>query len=56
MRDKVSEPLDRARAGRVLPKRNVSSHFIIIGRIFRMNSPKVRCVERDEMVSALAPD
>ena len=28
MRNNISEPLDRACAGRVLPKRNVSSHFI----------------------------
>jgi hypothetical protein len=47
MRDNVSEPLDRARAGRVLPKRNVSSHFIIIGGVFRKNSSKVLCVEHD---------
>ena len=31
MRNNVSEPLDRACAGRVLPKRNVSSHLVIIG-------------------------
>jgi hypothetical protein len=41
IRDNISEPLDRARAGRVLPKRNVSSHLIIIGSVFRKNSPKV---------------
>jgi hypothetical protein len=29
MRENVSDPLDRACAGRVLPKQNVSSHFII---------------------------
>jgi hypothetical protein len=29
MRDDVAEPLDRACAWRVLPKRNVSSHFVI---------------------------
>jgi len=47
MRDNVSEPLDRACAGRVLPERNVSSHFIIIGSVFRKNSSKVLCVEHD---------
>jgi hypothetical protein len=41
----VSEPLDRTCAGRVLPKRDVSSHLIITGRIFRKNSPKVLGVE-----------
>ena len=56
MRNNVSEPLDRACVGRVLPKRNVSSHLIIIGRIFRKNSPKVLGVEYDQMISALAPD
>jgi hypothetical protein len=30
IRDNVSELLDRACAGRVLPKRNVSSHYIIV--------------------------
>jgi len=40
IRDNIFEPLDRARAGRVLPKRNVSSYLIIIGSVFRKNSPK----------------
>ena len=44
MRDNVSEPLDRAYAGR-LSERNVSSHFIIIGSAFRKNSSKVLCIE-----------
>src|SRR5216684_8426511 len=56
MRDNVSEPLDRACAGRVLPERNVSSHFIIIGGIFRKNSSKVMFAGYDHMISALAPD
>jgi hypothetical protein len=34
IRDNVSEPLDRTCAGRVLLKRNVSSHFIVIGEEF----------------------
>src|SRR5208337_4517643 len=52
----VSEPLDRACAGRVLPKRNVSSHLIIIDGVFGKNSSKVLCVEHDQMISALTPD
>ncbi len=56
IRDNVSELLDRACAGRVLPKRNVSSHFIIVGGIFRKNSSKVLCVENDQVISALTPD
>jgi hypothetical protein len=49
MSDNVSEPLDRARAGRILPEGNVSPYLIIIiGRIFRMNSQKMLCVERDQ--------
>ena len=56
MRDNVSQPLDRTWAGRVLPERNVSSHFIVIDRIFRKNSPKVLGVENDQMISTLAPD
>jgi hypothetical protein len=56
MRHNVSEPFDFARIGRVLPKRNVSSHLVIIGGVFRKNSPKVLCVENNQMISALAPD
>jgi hypothetical protein len=41
MGDNVSEPLDCARAGRILPERNVSPYFIVIGGVFRKNSPKV---------------
>ena len=56
MGDNVSKPLDRACIGRVLPERNVCSHLIIIGGVFRKNSSKVPCVEHDQMISALAPD
>ena len=56
MRNNVSEPLDLARVGRVLPEQNMSSHVIIIGGIFRKNSSKVLGVENDQMISALAPD
>jgi hypothetical protein len=56
MRDDVSEPLDRACAGRVLPNRNVSSHFIIVGGVFRKNSPQVLCVGHDQMISAFTSD
>src|SRR5207247_579932 len=38
------------------PKRNVSSHFVIIGRIFCKNSSKVLCVENDQMVKTFASD
>jgi hypothetical protein len=31
----ISEPLDRACVGRVLPERNMSSYVIIIGDVFR---------------------
>src|SRR5947209_1963992 len=56
MSNNVSEPLDRASTGRVLSKRNVNAHLVIIGGVFRKNSPKVLCVENDQMISALAPD
>ena len=56
IRDNVSEPLDRSCAGCVLAKRNVSSHFIIIGSVFRKNSSKVLCVDDHQMIDALAPD
>src|SRR5436190_9097882 len=56
IRNNVSEQLDRACVRRILAKRNVSSHLIIIDGIPRKNPSKVICVERDEMVSALAPE
>ena len=56
IRNNVSEPLDRTCAGRVLPKRDVSSHFIIIDGIFRKNSPKVLCVEYHQMVKTFVSD
>ena len=51
MRNNVSEPLDRACAGRILPKRNMRSHLVIIDGIFRKDSAKVIRVERDQMIS-----
>ena len=51
MRNNVSELLDLARVGRVLSERNVSSHVIMIGGIFRKNSSKVLCVEHDQIAS-----
>jgi hypothetical protein len=56
MRDNISEALDRTCAGRVLPKRDVSSHLIIIGCIFRKNSPKVLSVECHQMVKTFVSD
>ena len=47
LRDNVSEPLDRARAGRVLPKRKVRPYLIIIAGILRQKAPKVRFAEYD---------
>jgi hypothetical protein len=41
MRNDVSEPLDRACAGRVLPERNMRPHLVIIDGIFRKDSAKV---------------
>jgi hypothetical protein len=56
MRNNVSEQLDRTCVGRILPERNVSSHFIIIGGILRKNSSKVIFADYDHMISALAPN
>jgi hypothetical protein len=56
MRNNVSDPLDRAYAGRVLLERNMRSHLVIINGIFRKDSAKVLRVQRDQMVRALAPD
>jgi len=47
MRNNASEPLDWACAGRILPKRNVNSYFIVIGAVFRKNLPKVLFAEND---------
>jgi hypothetical protein len=38
MRNNVSEPLERAFAGRVLPEQNMRSHLIIISGVFRKDS------------------
>ena len=56
MRNNVSEPLNRPRAGRVLCERNMRSRLVIIGGVFRKDSSKVFRVERDQMISALVPD
>ena len=55
MRDNVSEPFDGPSAGRILTERNVGSNLIVIGRVFREDSPKVLSVEHQQMVRALAP-
>jgi len=41
MPNDISEPRDRTKVGRVLLKRNLSSHFVIITGIFRKNSAKM---------------
>jgi hypothetical protein len=56
MRNYVSEPLDRACAGRVIPEPNMRSHFVIIDGVFRKDSSTVLRVGRDQMISALARD
>ena len=56
MCDNVSVPLDPVRAGRVLAQRNVSSYLIVVGSVFRKDSPKVLGVDHDQMIHALAPD
>ena len=55
LRNNVSEPLDRARAGCVLAKRKVRPHLIIVAGVFRKNAPKVIFVEHDHVVRALVP-
>src|ERR1700730_3059588 len=55
MRNNLSEPLDRACAGRILPKRNMRSHLVIIDGIVRKDSPKVLHVVRDQIISTHAP-
>ena len=56
MRNDVSEPLDQACAGRVLPERTMRPHLVITDGIFRKELAKMLGVERDQMISALAPD
>lgn len=53
-RNDLPEPFDRPRAGRVLPKRNMGPHVIIIAGVFCEDAPKVLFVENDHMVGALA--
>ena len=55
IRNNLSKLLDRAGTGRVLPKRSVNPHFIMIGAVFRKYSSKVLFTEYDQMISALAP-
>src|SRR5215467_11941134 len=50
LRDNVSEPLNRARAGCVLAERKVSPHLIIVAGVTRKNAPKVIFVEHDHVV------
>src|SRR6266516_7979628 len=38
------------------PRTRVSSHFIVIGSVFRKNLSKVLCIENNQMIDALAPD
>ena len=52
----MPEPFDGPSAGRVLTERNVGPNLIVIGRVFREDSPKVLGVEHQQMVRALAPD
>ena len=52
----LSDPLDQARTGRVLTKRDMSPHLVIVGGIAHKESSKVVCVERDQMIRALTPD
>jgi hypothetical protein len=56
MRNNVSELVDRACIGSVLPERNVSSHFVVIGGVLHKNLSKVLGVQNDQMIRALAPD
>ena len=55
MRNNVSEPLDRARAGCVLAKRKVRSHLIIVAGVFRKNALKMFFVEHNHVVRAFVP-
>jgi hypothetical protein len=54
LRNDLPEPLNRARAGCVLPKRKMSPRPIIIAGVLRQNAPEVLLVEHDHMVGALA--
>jgi hypothetical protein len=53
MRDNIPEPLDGARAGCILPKREMGPHLVTIVGVLRQNAPKVLFVEHDHMVGAL---
>ena len=53
MGNNLSDPFDQARAGGVLPQRNMGPHLIIIGSVFHKDSSKLLRVERDQMIRAL---
>src|SRR6266852_819005 len=52
----VSKSLDRTPVRSILPERNMRTRLIIIGREFRKNPSQVLFVDRNQMISALAPD
>jgi len=51
-RDNVSNPLDQARVGCILPERDMRPHVIIIGGVFHKDSSKVLRVERDQILGS----
>jgi hypothetical protein len=56
IRDNDPEAFDRTSAGRVFTERNVGPDRIVVAGVFRQDSPKMRRVEHDQMIRALAPD
>jgi hypothetical protein len=56
MGDNLSDPLDQARTGCVLPERDMSPHLVIVGGVSHKDSAEVLHVERNQMIRALAPD
>src|ERR1700756_5652661 len=52
----LSDPLDQARMGCLLPERNMGPHLVIIGGVSHKDSSKVVWVERDQMIRALTPE
>ena len=56
MRNDVSKPLNRPHARRILRERNMRSRLVVIDGVLRKDSSKAFRVERDKMISGLAPN
>jgi hypothetical protein len=52
----MSDPLNRARHGRIFAQRSVHSDLVVIARIGLQHPPHMRLAQYDQMVDELAMD